>query len=250
MRRQAALAVVLMLAASKADAQLSLGAGVEYFRWNEHTSPAVTESGPLFGIALGLAQPPGPPLRIVYRGRGGIGIADYRGSFLFSSDIPARATTVFATMSHEAQLRARVPGSLEAVGALAFDWWHRQLSARQQEDYEILSLRMSLERAEPGARGWSGGGGIQVPLAVREDAHFTDLGYKNNPILEPGSKAGLFASVRYRFASHVSCIGTLGTFHLDRSKPVSLAARGGTVASAFQPATDLMFLGLGIEYTR
>jgi hypothetical protein len=250
MRRLAALAVVLTLAASKAHAQLSLGAGVQYFRWSEHTSPAVTESGPLLAIALGLAQSPAAPLRVAYRGRGGIGIADYRGSFLFSPQVPATATTVFATMGHEAQLRARAPANLEAVGALTFDWWHRQLSARQQEDYQTLSLRISVERAERGSRGWSGGGGLQLPLAVREDAHFTDLGYQENPSLEPGRRAGWFASLGYRFASHVSCVGTFDTFHLDRSKPVSLKSRGGAVATAFQPATDLLFMGIGIQYTR
>src|SRR6266850_6192536 len=179
MRRLApALVLLLGFRASTAHAQLTAGAGVEYFHWREETSPIrVTESGPLFAVALGLAQPGNSPVRVAYQGHGGIGIAAYRGSFLLSPRVAANATTIFATMRHEAQARVRSPGSLEAVGGLAFEWWHRQLSARQQEDYQTVSLAMGLERADLGSAGWSGGGGLRLPLVIRENAHFTDLGY-------------------------------------------------------------------------
>ena len=251
MRGPTALAVLLMLAAPQAHAGLSLGSGVEYFRWTEQTSPiAVQESGPLFALSMGFAQPPVAPLRVAFHGRGGIGVADYRGSFLLSPRIPAKTTTVFATTSLEAQLRARGPAGLEAVGSFGFDWWHRQLSARQQEDYQIVSLRMSIERGEKGARGWSGGAGLQVPLVVREDAHFTDLGFDRNPTLEPTRRAGLFGHLGYRFAPHFSGVGSLDSFHLGESGRVSLRTRGGSSALAFQPATDLLMLGVRLEYSR
>jgi len=251
MRALTAIAVLLTLAAPQAHAGLSLGSGVEYFRWSEQTSPiAVQESGPLLAISMGIAQPPGAPLRLAFHGRGGIGVADYRGSFLLSPGVPAKTTTVLATTSLEAQVRARTPAGLEAIGAVASDWWHRQLSARQQEDYEIVSLRLSIERVEQGTRGWSGGAGLQVPMVVREDAHFTDLGFDRNPTLEPARRSGLFGHLRYRFAPHFSGVGSLDSFHLGESGRVSLRTRGGATALAFQPATDLLMLGVRIEYSR
>ena len=264
MRGPTALAVLLMLAAPQAHAGLSLGSGVdisaaargtaqqhvggEAAPGRDRRARIVAEHAQEALIAAQLRGAKG----VVHlaHGRGGIGVADYRGSFLLSPRVSAKTTTVFATTSLEAQLRARGPAGLEAVGSFGFDWWHRQLSARQQEDYQIVSLRMSIERGEKGARGWSGGAGLQVPLVVREDAHFTDLGFDRNPTLEPARRTGLFGHLGYRFAPHFSGVGSLDSFHLGESGRVSLRTRGGSSALAFQPATDLLMLGVRMEYSR
>ena len=250
MRPVAALAVLLLLAAPEAGAQISAGVGVEMFGWSEKTNPSVSESGPLFSLSLGLAAPRRGAFRLAYRGHGRIGIADYHGSFLTAPRVSANTTTVFGTLSHEAQLRARSPWGAEGVAALGFDWWHRQLSARQQEDYQTVSFSIRLERADTGVRGWSGGGGVRVPLSVREDAHFTDLGFDRNPKLDPGGTVGLLGQVRYRFGPRFSCVGSYDGYHLEKSKAVSLTVGGHPTATASQPETSTWMLGVGVEYSR
>lgn len=250
MRRWAALlAAISMLAAREAGAQLTIGLGVDYFRWAEETAPvSVQESGPLLAANLSLVAPREGAIRFGYHGEGGIGVADYRGSFLAAPRVAAHATTVFGAMTHEAQVRLGSRWGVEGVGALGATWWHRQLSASEQEDYQTIALSASVERVR--ARGWGGGAGLRFPLSVREDAHFEQLGYDSDPTLKPGGTVGYFGRLRYGFAAHFACAASFDHFRLEPSKPVALTVRGNPTAVAAQPETSLWRLGLGVQYTR
>lgn len=250
MRPWAALfAACSILAAREASAQLTLGLGARYFRWSEQTAPvSVHENGPLLAGSLSLVAPRTGTVAFGYHGEGGIGIADYHGSFLAAPGIAAHSTTVFGTMAHEAQMRLRSSQGLEGVVAIGAIWWHRQLSASEQEDYQTIALSVSAERAR--ARGLNGGAGFRFPLSVREDAHFEHLGYDTDPTLKPRGTVSFFGRLRYRFAPHLAAAASFERFRLEKSKPVTLTVRGQPAATASQPQTSLWTLGLGLEYSR
>jgi hypothetical protein len=250
MRPWAALcAACSILAAREASAQLTLGLGARYFRWSEQTAPvSVHEDGPLLAGSLSVVAPRAGTLGFGYRGEGGIGIADYHGSFLAAPGTAAHSTTVFGTMTHEAQMHVRSSVGLEGVLAIGAIWWHRQLSATEQEDYQTIALSVSAERVRP--RGLNGGAGIRFPLSVREDAHFEELGYDTDPTLKPRGTVGFYGRLRYRFAPHLAGAASYERFGLEKSKPVTLTARGRPADIAFQPETSHWTLGLGLEYSR
>jgi hypothetical protein len=250
MRRWAALvAACSMLAARPASAQLTVGLGARYFRWSEQTAPvSVHENGPLLAGTLSVVAPRAGTVGFGYHGEGGIGIADYKGSFLAAPGVVAHSTTVFGTMSHEAQMRVRSSVGLEGVLAIGAIWWHRQLSATEQEDYQTIALSVSAERFRP--RGLNGGAGIRFPLSVREDAHFEELGFDTDPTLKPRGTVGFFGRLRYRFVPHLAATASFERFRLEKSKTVTLTVRGQPAAIASQPETSLWTLGVGLEYSR
>jgi hypothetical protein len=244
------LGLLFLLVGREARAQLSASAGVEHFAWTEKTSPLeVRERGSLFACALGFALPRERGLRIGYRGGYQIGLASYEGSFLYAPNVPARGTSVFAATMQEAQLRYRSVVGIEAIGSLALELWHRELGPGQAEDYRAVWVRLSLEGGSSHPRGWRGGGGVRIPLSIREDAHFTRLGFDQNPTLEPTLNSGLFGQLGYRFAPHWACVGSLDGFALRKSPEVLLTRSGASQSTSFQPATTVVMLGLRLEYT-
>jgi hypothetical protein len=250
MRRLLCASLLLSLGAvSQAHAQFEAGVGIGYYDWSERTSPVeVKESGPLFTGTLGWTQRGANAVRFAYRGWGGVGVGNYRGSFQSAPSVPVEANTVFGATTQEGQLRWQVRSSLELISSLAFDFWHRQISASQQEDYQLFSVILGLESRDVALKGWSGGGGVRLPVWIREDAHFDQVGFSTNPTLEPGRQASVRGSLRYRFSPHLSCTGSLDTFQLGKSPAVTLEARRGTRTTAYQPATTLLMPGIGVEY--
>src|SRR5205809_671532 len=93
------------------------------------------------------------------------------------------------------------------VGIGHYDW-SEQTSASQQEDTQLFSLILGIESHDVALKGWSGGGGVRLPLVIREDAHFDQVGFSTNPTLEPGRQASVRGSLRYRFSPHLSCTGS------------------------------------------
>ena len=88
------LILTLALASMQAQAQLAVSAGIEYLKWEEDTTPAVTETGPL--LSLGLEYTWNQPEGFVfgYRGRFYTGDVDYDGALLFSGT-PVKSTTSY-----------------------------------------------------------------------------------------------------------------------------------------------------------
>ena len=250
MRRLLLGSLLLSLCAvSPAQAQFEAGVGLGYYDWHEDLSPVeVKESGPLLTGTLAWTQRGVGLVHLAYRGWGGLGVGNYRGSFQSAPTVPVEANTVFGATTQEGQARWQTPSTVELISSLAFDFWHRQISASQQEDYALFSVILGAESRDPAAKGWSGGGGVRLPLWIREDAHFDQVGFSTNPTLEPGQQASVRGSLRYRFTPHLSCTGSLDTFRLGKSQTVTLEARRGTRTTAYQPATTLLMPGIGVEY--
>jgi hypothetical protein len=238
-----------LCAVSTAHAQFEAGIGLGYYDWHEQTSPVeVKESGPLLTGTLAWTQGGDGPAHLAYRGWGGVGVGNYRGSVQSAPSVPVEANTVFGATTQEGQVRWQLPSSIELISSLAFDFRHRQISASQQEDYALFSVILGAESRDPAGRGWSGGGGVRLPLWIREDAHFDQVGFATNPTLEPGKEVTARGNLRYRFSPHLSCVGSLDSFRLGQSQTVTLALRRGTRTTAYQPATTLLMPGIGVQY--
>lgn len=241
-----------------AAAGWDVSADLERFRWREDTEPRLTESGPVVGLGLGWTQNRDLGWRWGYRGRLYFGSVDYQGSFL-GTDIPLSGTTEYTGLSNEAQLIYRLPGSAsgtEFVSGLIWDYWNRQLSADQHEQYWIASLRLGVQFDQRAARGFFGGGGLKYPFWTREDAHLRDIGFSANPRLEPKGAVSLYAEAGYRFNPAWSLIGYYDSYRFRESAPTAVlvnpsvpgcgAPAGCTLV---QPASRLDSFGLRLRYS-
>ncbi|HEU5282874.1 MAG TPA: hypothetical protein VFU53_03615 [Burkholderiales bacterium] len=241
-----------MLAASPARAQLAVSAGMEYFRWKEDTAPIeVNEEGVMFVLGLDYTQRKEQGLLFAYRGKFYVGDMDYDGAFLFAPSVSADGSSTYIGTAHEAQMRYRVAPQrgyqLDVVASAGFDLWERELSDIQQEGYTIAFLRFGLELNAAGERGWTFGAGIKFPVWTEEDAHFTDLGFDQNPTLEPEGKVMGYGHAGYRFRRNLALIGYLDGFNFGKSDPVTVTD-GAASFQFFQPASRQYNVGLKLQY--
>lgn len=234
-----------------ARAAWSVSADLEHFRWAEDTSPSVTETGPRLAIGLHWTQEKAAGWQFGYHGRLYFGSVDYTGSLLLSNT-PITGTTDYGGITHEGQAVYRVPGSAagaEFVAGLGLDYWNRQLSSVQNEDYRVLYLRLGGNFDRRSRTGWHGGAGIKLPLSVDEDAHFPDLGFQPNPHLEPKGEPSFYAEVGYRFDDRWSLTGYYDSYRFGESEAVGVVEAGsGTPFTFFQPKTSVDSLGVRLYY--
>ena len=236
---------------------------VEHFRWAESTNPAVTETGPMFGIGGGyrVLRPAG--WQFGWRGRLYFGSLDYNGALL-STNEPATGTSDYSGITNEGQAIYRVPGSasgMEFVSGLVLDYWNRQLSSVQREQYWIASLRLGLNFDQREAKGWYGGGGVKYPFWTRQDAHLSDIGFNANPELEPKGTLSVYADVGYRFTRRWSLTGYYDSYRFNASDPTPPiinpsvnGCRGAPLdrpggCQLFQPQSKQDSFGLRLEYS-
>jgi hypothetical protein len=246
------LSLAAVFAASPARAQLAISGGIEYFQWKEDTAPIqVREDGPMFVLGLDYTQRRDRGLLFAYRGKLYIGDVDYDGALLFAPNVPVDGTTSYAGTAHEAQLRYRLAPQrgywLDVLGSLGVDMWERELSDVQQEDYTIAFVRLGVELNATGERGWTFGAGVKYPVWTEEDAHFDELGFDQNPELEPEGKFMGFLHAGYRFQRHLALIAYLDGFNFGESDPVTVT-QGGSSFQFFQPASRQYNWGLKLQY--
>jgi hypothetical protein len=240
--------IVLVATTGDAYAQFFLGAGIEYFHWREDTQPIeVKESGPRAVFTLGYTQPRASGLLFAYRGRAYAGEVDYDGALLFSPSVPVHGNTRYFGSANEAQLRYRFGAGFDLLAAAGLDIWRRELSANQKEDYYIGFARLGAEYNAIGP-GWTAGAGLKYPFWTHENAHFTDLGYDQNPALHSGKDISGYGQIGYRFAGHWAVLGYGESYRFKQSSPVFVTNGSGTGAFV-QPATDTYVLGVKVEYT-
>jgi hypothetical protein len=242
--------VVLILAfmSLPASAQFRLGAGIEYFTWTEDTAPIkVKERGPLALFTIGYTQRKQKGLLFAYRGSFYAGEVNYDGALLFSPGVAVSSKTRYAGTAHEAQVRYRVQ-AFDAFAALGIDAWNRQLSAAQEEDYRVAFVRVGFER-DSGQRGGLFGAGAKYPIWTQEDAHFTDIGFDQNPKLRPGKDVSGFAHAGFRFDPHWAMVGFFDSYRFKQSNTVLVTAGGVPQGGFVQPATDVYVFGLRAHYT-
>ncbi len=243
----AALALGLALSAP-ASAEWSAFGEVEHFQWKEDTSPSVTERGPMVGLGLRWREDKPAGLGFGFESRLYGGSVDYDGSLLFSGT-PVTGTTQYGGWRNELQAIYRFPGSAaEAVLGAGYDYWNRQLTADQHEEYNVgyLRLGVNMDRRQPA--GWFGGGGIKYPFYVDQNAHFPDIGFVPNTHLRPKGEASLYAELGYRFAPHWTLAGYYDSYRFGESDPV-LVSDGATTEAFFQPKSSVDSVGLRLRYS-
>ena len=251
MKRQACVALGLSLCVSlPAAAEFSMSLGVESFRWDEATTPSVSEDGPLLALGIAYTQEKDAGLLFAYRGRAYLGDVDYNGAGLFTGQ-PIQGTTTYTGMSNEVQARWRVPAEnqyrTDLLFAVGLDVWERQLTSFQSEDYRVGFFRLGAEATPAGKAGWTLGAGVKYPFYVDEDAHLNEIGFDSNPTLKPEGNVSFFAQFGYYFNEKIRLIAYYDSFDFDESpqEPVSF---NGTQGFVFQPASEMRIIGLKLDY--
>jgi len=249
--RQFALALLasFVLASGAARAEWEANAKVERFRWAEDTRPGVTETGPRFGIGLGWTQDRESGWLAAWRGELYGGSVEYNGAELFPPNNPVKGTTEYTGFVTEVQAIYRSQGRGAAlVGGLGFDYWNRQLTDIQKEEWYVTFARLGVELGNRTRRsgGFFAGGGVKYPVYISEDAHLTDIGFDSNPKLHPGRAPSLYAEVGYRFAENWSLTGYYDSYRFDESPAVNTSA-GGTRFIVFQPKSTVDTFGLRLH---
>ena len=236
----AGMLVFGLVLSAPASAEWSLFGDVEHFRWAEQTDPGVTETGPRFGLGLAWRQDKPAGWRFGYRGRLYFGSVDYQGSNLFDPSLPLSGTTDYSGIFNEGRLIYPLPGNAwgsELVGGLAWDYWNRQLSPDQREQYWVASLSLGLNFDRRAAEGWFGGAGLKYPFYAREDAHLSEIGFSGNPMLKPKGQVSLYAEAGYRFSGRWSLTGYYDSYRFKESDPTPL------LTNPFAPPGDSCLTG-------
>ena len=244
-----------------AHAGWSITGDVERFRWVESQpgSPNVTETGPIFGIGARFAQDLPAGWQFGWRGRLYFGSVDYNGSLL-ETGAPVNGTTEYKGIINEGQAVYRLPGNpygLELVSGLILDYWNRQLSSFQSEQFWIGSLRLGVNADRRAPDSWFGGAGVKYPFYAHQNAHFPDIGYDPNPALKPKGQISLYAEAGYRFRNQWSLTGYYDSYRFKESDPVTVrvnfagSAFGppGTPVDFVQPATRVDSFGVRLQYS-
>ena len=252
--RLLSIALLCVFLPNDAYAQLTLSAGLEYLQWEEDTSPAVTEDGLLFALGIGYTQQRDSGFLLGYRGRLWTGVVDYEGSTLFTNQ-PVTSTTDYLGLTNELQGRWRRALKdnkyrSDILVGLGIDAWRRELSSVQREDYVVAYVRTGLEFDTASRNSWLGGIGVKYPFWVREDAHLTDIGFDSNPELKPDGKISAYAHLGYSFSTRWSIVGYADGYRLSKSDPVTVneISNGFGTVTLSQPASDMLFLGVKLEY--
>lgn len=230
----------------------SVSGDVEHFRWEEAGTPSVTETGPRWGLGWNWVQERPLGWQFAYRGLFRYGTVDYNGAFLFTG-APTTAQTRYWDVVNEAQAIYRFgqPLGVELVTGVGLDYWRRKILPDQREDYSVGFMRLGINLDPRRPTGFFGGGGLKYPFYVSENAHLTDLGFDQNPHLEPKGELSAYGQLGYRFTPRWSLIGYYDSLRLGESQTVRVTAADspGTTFFLFQPASTITAYGLRLQYS-
>jgi hypothetical protein len=231
-----------------ARAEWSAFGELEHFRWKEDVSPRVTETGPMLGVGVRWRQERPAGLGFGFESRVYGGSVDYDGSLLFSGT-PITGTTEYGGWRNELQAIYRFTGSpAELVLGAGYDYWNRQLTPDQHEEYNVGYVRFGVQVDQRAPRGWFGGGGIKYPFFVDENAHFPEIGFVPNTHLRPQGQGSVYAELGYRFDPRWSLAGYYESYRFGESDPV-LVTDGATTEAFFQPRSSLDSFGVRLRYS-
>jgi hypothetical protein len=246
-------ALALLLVSAGAHAGWSVSADLEYFRWRESTDPLVTERGGRFGLGWEYLREQPLGWQFAYRGEFRRGEVKYQGSLLFDPSQAVSARTRYTGLVNEVQAIYRLPHALgpELVGGLGYDYWERNILPDQREDYSVVFVRLGLNLDPRETRRWFGSGGLKRPIYVSENAHLDEIGFDQNPRLEPEGQWSLYGQVGYRATPNWSVLGYYDSYRFAESKAVATtsAAFPGSTFFFVQPASSLNSYGLKVRYS-
>lgn len=249
-----ALWIVAGFGADAARAELHLGGGLEYFDWREDTTPEVRETGPIVAFHASWTEDKSSGMVFGAKGRIWAGSVDYDGADLGTNQ-PLSGTTDYFGLGGEGQLRfRRTVGAnhLDLLLGLGWEYWLRQLTRLQSEEYTLLSVRVGAEIG-PGGKGagFLAGIAVKYPIYVHEDANFDEIGARNNPILKPKGAVSATAHMGYRLDSKWQITGYYESVWLRASDAVFVDFPSGSALPAgfyYQPESHMNVLGLRLEY--
>ncbi len=246
--------IVAGLGTNAARAELHLAGGLEYFDWREDTTPEVRETGPVVAFHASWTEDKASGVVFGAKGRIWTGSVDYEGASLVTNQ-PLSGTTDYFGLGGEGQLRfRRVAGAnqLDLLLGLGWEYWLRQLTRSQSEDYTLLTLRAGAEVSPSGkGKGFLAGIAMKYPFYVYEDGNFDEIGARNNPILKPKGTLSATAHMGYRLDNKWQIIGYYESIWLRASDPVYVDFPSGAALPAgfyYQPESHMNVLGVRLEY--
>lgn len=245
----ASFVALIASASGAARAEWEANAKIERFRWAEDTQPGVTETGPRFGIGLAWTQDRDSGWIAAWRGELYGGSVEYSGAELFPPNNPVKGTTEYTGFITELQGRYRpLGGNAALVSGLGFDYWNRQLTDVQKEEWYVVFARLGAELGDRARRGggFFAGGGVKYPVYILEDAHLTDIGFDSNPKLHPGRSPSLYAEIGYRFSGQWTLTGYYDSYRF-RESPAENTSVGGAPFLVFQPESRVDTYGLRLH---
>lgn len=260
--KSALTALVLFAGASNlSHAAMEGGLGVEHFDWKEFDgsgSQLLKEFGPRLALNFNWTQDKKDDKGLLFGYRGKLygGTVRYNGATFGGT--PVVTDTEYLGMSHEGQAIFRYDyarGKLDYAIGLGWDNWRRSirndaLNLDQIEDYNIYYLRLGASYDHPGKSGLHGGAGIKHTLHATEDAHLNDLGYRQNPTINPGKSLTAYAELGYRLSNTKwDLVGYYDSYTFSASDPVTTQTSLGSNVQFYQPKSEMKLLGFKAVYS-
>jgi opacity protein-like surface antigen len=252
-----ALLLFALLAASvAARAEWSVNAQLERYQWKERTSPEVKITGWQPGIGVTWLQDKEAGFHFRYRGELYAGSFKYVGAL--QDGTPVQDTIDYSGLVNELHglYRPSAESPFELVAGVGLDYWQRRLpfagagtaaSGRQQEDWTVLFLRAGLEAGWRTRPGWFGGAGLKYTLGSRVNSHLMDIGFDQNPEVNPGRELSFYADAGYRLNRNWRATAYYESYRFSRS-PGVLATSGSSTFVVTQPRSTQDDVGLRLEY--
>lgn len=243
-----AVCTCALLASSTAFAEISIGGGAEYFRWKETTSPTVKETGLRWVLDLTWNQSRAPGVSVAYNVKTYVGKVDYDGALLASGTLVS-GDTHYRGLQNELQVLYRNVSGLDGVLAFGWDHWKRDLTAAQEETYNVLYARLGVAHAvpAPATSGVIASAGAKFPLYVRENAHLTDVGFTSNPRLRPRGDFSFYGTLGYRFTPRWDVIAYYDSYRFKESDIVTVTDSTG-VFGFRQPRSRQDLVGVKLQH--
>ncbi len=235
-----------------ANAEWSIGAGLEYYRWQEFIvgrSETPLETGVRNTVNVEWTQDGDYGWLFAYRGKFYFGQVNY-DTFYQQTYTPVSTTTNYIGVANEAQIFHRTAANnyqLDYVGGLGLDTWRRAIGYSQIEDFRIIYLRGGFNIGQP-----RHGAGLQVglkyPIMTWEDAHLDDMGFSSNPILQPGKDISLYAQLGYRISARWDVVAYYDSWRFKQSPKVTVTDNQGSWY-IWQPKSSMDAYGLRVMYS-
>lgn len=250
LRRSFAGLFVFLLCAGSARAEWSGSLEYQHFKWTE-PSVGVTETGPLWALGLGWSDEKPSGWALSWRGKYYFGSIDYNGATLVGGQ-PVTGSVDYDGLFNEVQMSYPFDGArrLRGMFGLGLDYWNRQLTQVQREEWYVYFLRAGAEWGNRRQEGWFLGGGVKYPFYVVQDPHARSIGFDQDVKLHPKGKLSLYADAGYRISRDITLSAFYDSYRFDQSSAANVT--GQTCQASFgvpncrllQPASNADMYGL------
>jgi len=246
----AALFLFLLGASGAARAEWSGSVEYQRFKWSE-PSIGVTETGPLLGLGLDWRVEKPSSWQFAWRGKYYFGTVDYDGSTLVGGQ-PIQGSVDYDGLYNEFQASYPLESTrtVRAQFGLGLDYWNRQLTAVQREEWYVYFLRSGVDWGNRLQQGWFAGGGLKYPFYVVQDPHARSIGFDQDVKLHPKGRWSFYADVGYRLTPNFTVGAFYDSYRFDQSARVAVSGRtcqesfGVPDCGLLQPASNADMVGL------